>query len=323
MIRFLASCFVTAVLTLAGTTAFAQSVLRPSVNVAGPYVTIGDFYTNAGEFAETPIFRSPDLGTTGNISALIVAQQAQAAGFVPADTSGLSNVSVHRLSVRVDKDLLLQTLRPTLAEHIGTNAEELQVTLFPSTPLDQQADSNVIQPLTLNHLTWSARNGRFTAVMSIVQDGRTRTISAMGSAEPMVRISTLTRGLTRGDVISAADIREERKPASRYAGREFLSANELIGMEIRRNMRTGSALTPRDVRAPILVERGAKVTVLYRIPGMNITTQGISKSAGGKNDLIEIQNPISKKVILAEIVDRNTAIVTTASNRLATLAGAN
>ena len=323
MIRVLTSLLVSATLTFIGTAALAQSTLRSSVNVTGPYVTIGDFYTNAGNFADTPIFRSPDLGTTGNISALIVAQQAQSAGFVPADTNGLSNVSVHRLSVLIDEELILSTLRPTLAEHIGTNIEELKITLFPSTPLNQQADANVLQPLSLNHLTWSARTGRFTALMSIVQEGQTRTISAIGSAEPMVFISTLARHLNRGDIITTTDIREERKPASRFAGREFLSVSELIGMEVRRNMRTGSALTPRDVRAPILVERGAKVTVLYRIPGMNITTQGISRAAGGKNDLIEIQNPVSKKIILAEVIGRNTAIISTSNNHMATLVGAN
>ncbi len=133
----------------------------------------------------------------------------------------------------------------------------------------------------------------------------------------MVSITTLARNLERGTVITANDIREERKPASRLAGREFLAAADLVGMEVRRNMRSGSTLTPRDVSTPVLIKRGAKVTVLYKIPGMNITTQGKAKSAGGRNDLIEIVNPISNKTILAEVVGTNIAVVSTTSTQVA------
>ncbi|KZL23121.1 flagellar basal body P-ring formation chaperone FlgA [Pseudovibrio sp. WM33] len=315
--RKLATTLIAGLLALTASSAFAASTLRPTVNVTGPVVTIGDFYTEAGELAQTPIFRSPDLGTTGNVSALIIAQQAQAAGFIQADTNGLTTVSVHRLSIPVDETLISDILRNAFAERASVQPDEIEISYHSPLPVNMQADANSISPLTIGHINWSPRTARFKAILNVVQEGQSKPISVIGNASQMVSITTLARNLERGTVITAKDIREERKPASRYAGREFLAAADLLGMEVRRNMRSGSTITPRDVSAPILVKRGAKVTVIYKIPGMNITTQGKAKSEGGKNDLIEIVNPISKKTILAEVIGRDIAIVTTAKTQVA------
>lgn len=319
--RKLVSILFAGFLALSAGSAFAAPTLRPVVNVTGPVVTIGDFYTEAGDLAQTPIFRSPDLGTTGNVSALIIAQQAQAAGFIRADTNGLTTVSVHRLSIPVDETLISDILRNAFAERASVAPEEIEISYNSPLPINLQADANSVSPLTIGHINWSPRTARFKAILNVVQEGQSRPISVIGSASQMVSMTTLARNLERGTVITAKDIREERKPASRYAGREFLAAADLIGMEVRRNMRSGSTLTPRDVSAPVLIKRGAKVTVLYKIPGMNISTQGKAKSAGGKNDLIEIVNPISKKTILAEVVGNNIAVVTTANTQVAAVLG--
>ncbi|MFS8182400.1 flagellar basal body P-ring formation chaperone FlgA [Pseudovibrio denitrificans] len=319
--RKLASTFFAGLIALAAGSAIAAPTLRPTVNVTGPVVTIGDFYTEAGDLAQTPIFRSPDLGTTGNVSALIIAQQAQAAGFIQADTNGLTTVSVHRLSIPVDEVLITDILRNAFAERASVQPDEIEISFSSPLPVNLQADANAISPLTIGHINWTPRTARFKAILNVVQEGQSKPISVIGNASQMVSITTLARNLDRGAIITANDVRQERKPASRYAGREFLAAADLIGMEVRRNMRSGSTITPRDVSTPVLVKRGAKVTVLYKIPGMNISTQGKAKSEGGKNDLIEIVNPTSKKTILAEVIGKNIAVVTTSNTQVAAVLG--
>lgn len=319
--RKLATTLIAGLMALTAGNAFAAATLRPTVNVAGSVVTIGDFYTEAGDMAQTPIFRSPDLGTTGNVSAMIIAQQAQAAGFIQAGTNNLTTVSVHRLSIPVDEALISDILRNAFAERARIPAEDIDISYNTPLPMEMHADADAISPLTIRHINWSPQTARFKVILNIVQEGVTKPISILGNASQMVSMSTLARRLDRGTIITAKDIREERKPAARYAGREFLTATDLIGMEVRRNMRAGSTLTPRDVGAPVLIKRGAKVTVIYKIPGMNITTQGKAKSDGGKNDLIEIVNPISQKTILAEVVGKNIAIVSGAITQVAALLG--
>ncbi|AEV38595.1 flagellar basal body P-ring biosynthesis protein FlgA [Pseudovibrio sp. FO-BEG1] len=319
--RKLAITFFAGLIALAAGSAIAAPTLRPTVNVTGPVVTIGDFYTEAGDLAQTPIFRSPDLGTTGNVSALIIAQQAQAAGFIQADTNGLTTVSVHRLSIPVDEVLITDILRNAFAERASVQPDEIEISFSSPLPVNLQADANAISPLTIGHINWTPRTARFKAILNVVQEGQSKPISVIGNASQMVSITTLARNLDRGAIITANDVRQERKPASRYAGREFLAAADLIGMEVRRNMRSGSTITPRDVSTPVLVKRGAKVTVLYKIPGMNISTQGKAKSEGGKNDLIEILNPTSKKTILAEVIGKNIAVVTTSNTQVAAVLG--
>ncbi|KZL21351.1 flagellar basal body P-ring biosynthesis protein FlgA [Pseudovibrio axinellae] len=315
--RKLATTFFAGLMALAAGNAFAAPTLRPTVNVTGPIVTIGDFYSEAGDLAATPIFRSPDLGTTGNVSALIIAQQAQAAGFIQAGTDGLTTVSVHRLSIPVDEALISDILRNAFAERANTQPDQIDISYTSLLPMNLQADANAVSPLTIGHINWSPRTARFKAILNVVQEGQSKPLSVTGSASQVISIATLARNMDRGAIITANDIRQERKPAYPYARRELLAANELIGMEVRRNIRAGSTLSPKDVSTPVLIKRGAKVTVIYKVPGMNISTQGKARSEGGKNDLIEIINPISQKVILAEVIAKNMAVVTTTNTQVA------
>ena len=57
----------------AGETAGEKPVLRSQVMTLSDIVTVGDFYSNAGMLASKPLFRSPDMGTSGNVPADVVA----------------------------------------------------------------------------------------------------------------------------------------------------------------------------------------------------------------------------------------------------------
>ena len=55
-------------------------VLRSQVMTLSEIVTVGDFYSNAGTHAEKPLFRSPDMGTSGDVAANLVAERAPRGG---------------------------------------------------------------------------------------------------------------------------------------------------------------------------------------------------------------------------------------------------
>ena len=47
----------------------APPALKRSITVTSDIVRLGDLIDNAGGFAAIPVFRSPDLGTTGRLAA--------------------------------------------------------------------------------------------------------------------------------------------------------------------------------------------------------------------------------------------------------------
>ena len=76
----------------------AHPTLRADVVVSGDVVRIGDLIDNAGIVAQVPVFRAPDLGTTGTVSTDAVIAAVRPHALIGIDTAGLSEVTVTRLS---------------------------------------------------------------------------------------------------------------------------------------------------------------------------------------------------------------------------------
>src|SRR3954470_20796163 len=90
----------------------AAPVLRADVNVAGDVVRIGDVVDNAGSAAQIPIYRAPDLGTTGSLATAQVLAALRAHQVIGVDTRDLKAISVTRLARTLDAtEIELQVAR--------------------------------------------------------------------------------------------------------------------------------------------------------------------------------------------------------------------
>ena len=73
-------------------------MLKPEAIVTGDIVRIGDLIENAGIVASVPIFRAPDLGYTGTISADAVLEAVRSHALIGVDTEGIRDIVVRRAS---------------------------------------------------------------------------------------------------------------------------------------------------------------------------------------------------------------------------------
>src|SRR5262245_40183834 len=80
----------------------ATPSLKRDVIVSGDLVRIGDLIDNAGASARVPVFRAPDLGQTGMVSAARVIEAVRPHGFPIVETRGVSEVAVTRASRLID-----------------------------------------------------------------------------------------------------------------------------------------------------------------------------------------------------------------------------
>ena len=76
----------------------ARPLLRSEAIVTGDIVRIGDLVEHAGIVANVPIFRAPDLGSTGTVSAEAVIEAVRNHSLIGLDTGDLSEVVVTRAS---------------------------------------------------------------------------------------------------------------------------------------------------------------------------------------------------------------------------------
>jgi flagellar basal body P-ring formation protein FlgA len=76
-----------------------------------------------------------------------------------------------------------------------------------------------------------------------------------------------------------------------------MAMKQIVGQETRRSLRVGESLRPQDFRHPILITKGAIVTMTYDVPGVTLTASMRAIGAGGLGETITVQNPISYRQV--------------------------
>ncbi|MBI3675886.1 MAG: flagellar basal body P-ring formation protein FlgA [Proteobacteria bacterium] len=116
-----------------------------------------------------------------------------------------------------------------------------------------------------------------------------------------VRIVVPARDILRGEVIADADLSYANVAPDRVRSGVVLSMNDLDGMEARRFLKAGEPVRNDDVRHPILVAKGATVTMTFAEPGITLTATGRAVSEGGMGETVTVLNPISYRQITAVV----------------------
>lgn len=314
-----AKLLVAAALAAASAFPALAGTLRSEVAVTGPIVTVGDFYPDAGDHAGTPLFRAPDAGTRGTVPAHLVAERAREAGYAAAGTDGLRQVMVERLALTIGEHEVIQAVRDTLlARDHDLEAETLDVSLtgFRGPLL---ADAGQIEPINVADLAWDRYSGRLSTTLRIRTVEGTITLRLTGIAREMVEVYVAARPIDRGTVITASDIEPQRVPGNRRTARQITDPAQVIGQSARQALQAGRPLRSADFEPPVLVRRGAKVTLVYQAAGMTLTTVGQAMSNGAAGDVIDVLNLQSRRTVSGIVRARDQIEVGFARQRLAQL----
>ncbi|MEP1933022.1 MAG: flagellar basal body P-ring formation chaperone FlgA [Roseibium sp.] len=304
---------------LAGVSAKDRPVLRSQIMTLSEIVTIGDFYTNAGSVASVPLFRSPNMGTSGDVDATEVATRARSAGLETAGTDGLRTVVVHRGATRIERDHLEHIVRTALSKReAGVNPDDLVIN-FAHTPEQILADPKIQDPVRVYNVQWVRNSGRFTVTLSVAAEFGSKQISLSGRAVEMIEVVALAQPLGRGDILQEEDLTSIQLPKNKVASNALLDGTEIVGKEARVHMRPNQPLSSRDFQRPMLVKRSEKVTVTFDVPGMKLTSRAQAMDSGAKGDVIDVMNLQSRRIVPAIVLSRGQVRVHAANPIVASL----
>ncbi len=101
--------------------------------------------------------------------------------------------------------------------------------------------------------------------------------------------------LNKGQMIREKDVTLRSTNIARLGNGYYSDIEDVLGMELKRSMKPGKALTPAQIRQPKWVSRGEKVRLVVNTGGVNVTAMGKSLSDGGKGDRVTVKNLSSKK----------------------------
>ena len=298
--------------------------LKRDVTVASDLVRIGDLFDNAGANARVPIFRAPDLGQTGSVSAARVVEAARAHGVAIVDTGGIAEVSVTRASRVITVKDIEARIANALAGQPGLGeAKNLSMT-FDREPRPIQLEPSVTGDLQTARLAYDPASSRFDISFEL-PDGRTgRRLSLryMGTAFETVEAAVLTRALNRGDLVKAADVVTERRAKAEFRNDAASPAGAAVGRAARRALRAGDALHAGDLTKPDIVQRNETVTLIYATPGLMLTMRGKAVDSGAEGDTVSVLNIQSKRTVQGTVIGPGEVTVAAVTPRIVSEADA-
>ena len=292
----------------------AAPTLRASVTVTSDVVRVGDLVDNAGSAALVPVYRSPDLGTTGTLTVGQVLSVLRAKQVIGVMTGDIKEVQVTRLARTLASKEIENAVAGALERRFGLgDAANITVTFDRSvaeTRLDA-ANSGALQPVATRY---DARSGRFDIAFEIANDGNAAPtkLRFTGTAVETVEVAVLTRDIDRAELLKSSDLSLERRPKAEVAG-EPASRDRSIGMQLRRAMRAGTPIRAADIVKPDFVVRDQAVTIIYQVPGLYLTTRGKAIENGAEGDSVSVLNLHSKRTLTGIVTGRGQVTVQGAS----------
>lgn len=276
---------------LAGT---AHAEMRRSVVVQGDTVRLGDLFPYAGADAEAAVAAAPRPGQSEIFEADRLRTLAQRYRLATAD--GLpARVVVERAARLVEADEVAAAIRAALAGRgLGDDAE---------VDVDGRmrrlyAAAEAPTAVRAYDVTVDPRTHRFVATLAVAT-GReaTETLQVGGRIVQMTEIAVPARDLAAGEVLVQADLRPLRLRRDQVQRGMMADARDLIGKAARRPLREGAVVRVADVREPVVVARGAMVTLYFQTPRLLVTAKGRATQDAAVGDTVAVVNIQSNKTV--------------------------
>jgi flagella basal body P-ring formation protein FlgA len=275
--------------------------LKASVTVTSDVVHIGDLVENAGPVADVPIFRAPNLGTTGAVATDRIVDAIRAHQLIGIDTRGIAEVIVTRASRAISAQEISASIAHALAGQYGFGTAHNIMVNFDRDVRTLQVEPDVVGPLQVTAISYDLRTTRFDVTFDLPSSVELRRQAARytGTALATVDAVAVERTIEHGEVLKASDLTTVRRPKTE--GTALSDLNAVVGLAARHQLHPGQPLSTADVMKPEIVVRNDTVTIVYQVPGVTLTLRGQAQDNGALGDTIAVLNVDSKRVVQAVI----------------------
>src|SRR5262249_49277713 len=125
---------------------------------------------------------------------------------------------------------------------------------------------------------------------------------ATASADDWRQVPVMKKALERGMLITPDDVELVRLNLNQQPPDVADDLNEMLGKRAKRRIESGTTVRRSSIDVPPLVPKGKHVTAIYNAGGLRATAGSVAVEDGLKNDIIQVRNESSKKVIKAKIL---------------------
>lgn len=275
------------------------ATVRPFAVVEDAVVRLSDLFEHAGPRGAAVLGPAPAPGARLVVEAQQLAAIARGQGLAWRPVSGTERVVLERPGRAIPREDVVAALRGALRSQGLEEEAELDLQAFAPPLVPERA----FVQLAVEAASLDGTGGRFAATLAIAADGMpTQRLRVAGRVVPTVPMLVAIRRLGAGEVVRPQDVRLVRVPASRLRPGAAQAMEGVVGQALRRPANADQPLLLADLAAPVAVERGQTVTMVFEIPGMVLTAQGRAMEAAARGASVPVMNLASRTVVEAQVV---------------------
>lgn len=267
-------------------------VLKEHLVTEDHLVSLDDLFEGVED--TTALARAGTPGQTISLDPEFVQRLARQNGYLWSNAGELQRVSVRRASFEISAQELSALIAREFYSRTGRSHD---ITLSTGTSLHVPTTQTATP--TLVSLQSDTGGGLFSA--GVVPYPGAEPVVITGRAESVIDIPVLSRPIARGDIISGSDIEWIRLRSDRVRSDTILEASDLEGMAAKRSLRPGEALRDYDLAAPVMIERGETVALVFQSGPLLLTAQARALTDGAAGERIRFMNLQSSRTVEAVI----------------------
>ena len=287
------------------------AVLKIKVQLNAGAIKVADIWDHAGSKSDMVIGPAPPPGRAVTVEAAQLAYIARLFDVDWRPISGAERSTLERAGRPLTREELAEGLRDSLTAAGASPSATIEFGNFAPVIVPVSA----FPLLTVEQMSYDNALERFSANISAASEGMdTQRMRVSGRLIHTVPAVVANRRLSPGDVIAPADVRIAQLPARNLGSSVASETAQVVGQSPKRTVVVGQPISTSDVGPPVLVSKGATVVMVVESPGISIAAQGIALDAGGRDDLIQVMNPLSRAVVEARVAGPGRTVIAPGSS---------
>lgn len=285
-------------------------VLKEKASVSDEYIRLGDLFTGLDDAADKKVVApAPALGKEAVLTYewLKKLTQTHKVAWEPANER--VSVTVHRDAAEISKNEITEIIIRELQKQGLPETAELTF---------QKGAFPVLIPVkSVWHLDpvsadYTPARQQFEAKLELtVNSEKTQDLIFAGKVKIFIYVPVAAQDLKAGQIITADNILMKRVAQENSRTTVSLKKEDLIGKELKKQLRSGQTLTANDVRSQVMVAKGKIVTLTFTKGGIMLSAQGKALESGGLGDTVRVMNSQSKSVVQGTVTGPETVSIQT------------
>lgn len=287
--------------------------LKASARVAGDWVLVRDV---AAVGAETParteeigairLGRVPMAGVERVLTAQELGNRMQKLGVSEEIvlTGTVTAVSVSAAVKSIPGEELIKFGRATLEKRIKWPADRVRIE-------DPASARSVTVPEAGAEMRAEISARKLAGLVSVAVEvwvGGKRVTRVLLPYRVSVRVDIphLLHSMQAGQTIGAGDLEDRERELSMLPDDAILSRSDVEGLRCVRSLVEGAFIRRGEVAAPVVIRRGAQVTIVAKVGTVEAKAMATSREDGAAGQVIAVVNSSSKRSVKARVIDSET-----------------